>query len=98
MIFCIKKLKIKVKFRGFEKNILKEIFGYSIFIFLNTLVDKINWSLDQIVLGSVAGTVAVAIYAVAAQINNIYLSFWILILIHSSSISPPKNLGFSGEK
>lgn len=75
MIFCKNKLKIKIKFRGFDKSILKEIFGYSFFIFLNTIVDKINWSLDQIVLGSVAGTVAVAIYAVAAQINNIYLSF-----------------------
>ena len=27
------------------KKLLKEIFGFSIFIFLNAIVDKINWSL-----------------------------------------------------
>lgn len=75
MVFCFKKLNIKIKFKGFDKKLLKEIFGFSIFIFLNTIVDKINWSLDQVVLGAVAGTVVVAIYSVASQLNNIYLSF-----------------------
>lgn len=75
MMFCLKKLNIRIKFKGFDKKVLKEIFGYSFFIFLGTIVDKINWSLDNIILGSVAGTVAVALYSVAAQLNNIYLSF-----------------------
>ena len=75
MIFCFKKLKIKIKFNGFDKRILKEIFGYSFFIFLAVIVDKINWQIDQFILGSVVGTVAVAIYTVANQINSVYLSF-----------------------
>ena len=75
MVYCFKKLNIKIKFKGFDKKVLKEIFGFSFFIFLATIVDKINWQVDQFILGSVAGTVAVAIYAIASQINNIYLSF-----------------------
>lgn len=75
MVFCFRKLKIKIKFKGFDKKLLKEIFGYSFFIFLAVIVDKINWQVDQFILGSVAGTVAVAIYSIASQINNIYLSF-----------------------
>ena len=74
-IYCFKKLHIKVKFGKFDTRLLKEIFGYSFFIFLNVIVDKINWSVDQFVLGAVAGTVAVSLYAVASQFNNIYLSF-----------------------
>ena len=75
MIFCFKKLDIKLKFKGFDIKILKEIFAYSFFIFLNTIIDKINWNLDNFVLGTISGTVAVAVYAVAAQFNSMYLSF-----------------------
>jgi len=75
MWFCLTKLKIKVHFKNFNFSLFKEIFGYSFYIFLNVIVDKINWSADQVILGAVSGTVAVAIYSVAAQINGYYLSF-----------------------
>lgn len=75
MFFCIKKLKIKLKFGKFDTTILKEIFAYSFYIFLNAIIDKVNWNVDQFVLGTVSGTIAVAIYAVAAQLNHMYLSF-----------------------
>ena len=74
-IYCFRKLHIKIKFGKFDTKLLKEIFAYSFFIFLAVLVDKINWSADQFVLGAVAGTIAVSLYSVAAQFNNIYLSF-----------------------
>lgn len=75
MWYCINKLKVKVYFKKFDFSILKEIIGYSFFIFLNIIVDRINWSADQFILGAVSGTVAVAIYSVASQINGYYLSF-----------------------
>jgi O-antigen/teichoic acid export membrane protein len=75
MWYCIAKLKIKVYFKSFNYSLLKEIIGYSFFIFLNIIVDKINWSADQFILGAVSGTVAVAIYSVASQINGYYLVF-----------------------
>lgn len=74
-LYCKNKLNIKFKYTGFDKNLFKEIFSYSFFIFLNTIIDKINWSLDQFILGSVSGTIAVAIYAVAAQFNVLYINF-----------------------
>lgn len=75
MIVCIKKLNVKLKFRGFDFVLLKEIFKYSFYIFLNQIIDKINWSLDSFIVGSIAGTVATAIYAVSGQLNNMYMSF-----------------------
>lgn len=73
-LYCKNKLKIKVKFSGFDEKIFKVIFGYSIFIFLSVIVDKINWSVDQIILGAVSGTASVSIYSVASQINNMFIN------------------------
>lgn len=74
-LYCKKKLNVKIKYSGMDKKLLKTIFSYSFFIFLNVIIDKVNWSLDQFILGSVAGTVAVSVYSVASQFNSIYLSF-----------------------
>lgn len=74
-IVAIRKLNVKIKFQGFDIKLLKEIFAYSFFIFLNQIIDRVNWSMDQFILGSIAGTVATAIYAVASQLNNMYMNF-----------------------
>lgn len=74
LIYCLKIIKIKFNFGKFDTKLLKEIFGYSFFIFLAIIVDKINLNIDQFILGSVIGTVEVAIYTVAAQIHTIYIS------------------------
>lgn len=73
--YCFVVLKVKIKFRKFELKILKEISGYSFFVFLNIIVDKIYWSTDQFILGAVSGTIAVAIYSVASTINTYYMNF-----------------------
>lgn len=53
---------------------------FTFFIFLNQIVDQINWSVDKFLLGRLVGTVSVAIYGVGAQINTLYIQF-------SSSVS-----------
>ncbi len=72
--FCRKKLHIKIKFLGFDKELFKVILGYSIWIFLGVIVDKVNWSVDQFVLGSVAGTVAVSVYSAASTMNHLFIN------------------------
>ncbi len=74
LIYCLKVIKINFKFGNFDTKLLKEIFGYSFFIFLAIIVDKINLNIDQFILGSVIGTIEVAIYTVASQIQTIYIS------------------------
>lgn len=73
-LYCKKKLNVNVKFRGFDKKIFKTIFSYSFFIFLTIIVDKLNWSVDQVILGAISGTAAVSIYSVASTINNMFLN------------------------
>lgn len=73
-IYCRKKLNVKVEYQGFDKKIFVEMFGYSFFIFLGVIVDKVNWSVDQFILGAVSGTIAVSIYATASQLNHLFVN------------------------
>lgn len=80
MFYCFKKLHIRFAFRGFQIGLLKEMWVFTFFIFLNQIIDQINWSVDKFLLGRLVGTTAVAVYGVGGQINTLYLQF-------SSSIS-----------
>ncbi|MGG7147407.1 oligosaccharide flippase family protein [Clostridium butyricum] len=75
MYYCFHILKIKVRFKRLDFSILKEIIGYSFFVFLGMIVDKIYWSTDQFILGAVQGTTVVAIYAVGSTFNAYYMNF-----------------------
>ena len=69
------KLKIKIVFAHFNVPLLKEISVYSFWIFLNSIMDKIYWGTGQFVLGSISGTVAVAVFSVAILLENMYMTF-----------------------
>ena len=75
MFVCLTKLNVRLKFKGFDIVLLKEIFAYSFYIFLNEIIDKANWSVDRFILGSVCGTIMTAIYSVAGHINSLFMSF-----------------------
>lgn len=73
--YCFKKLHIKFIFHGFQIGLLKEMWVFTFFIFINQIIDQINWSVDKFLLGRFAGTTAVAVYGVGGQINSLYLQF-----------------------
>lgn len=73
-IYCIKKLKMNFSFRKFDYNLMKEMTVFSSFIFINLLIDQINWNVDKFILGRFHGTVTVAVYGLAAQLNSYYTS------------------------
>ena len=93
-VFCFKRLEIKFKFRELNLGLLKEMWIFTFFIFVNMVVDQLNWGIDKFLLGRMIGTTAVAIYGVASQLNNLYTSL-------SSSISavfiPRINILVAGE-
>lgn len=68
-------LGMRAKFRDFDFKILKEIFVYSFFIFLNVIIDQIYWGTDRIIIGRYVGPVAVAIYSVGGIFNTLYMGF-----------------------
>lgn len=74
MIYCFRKLNMKISFRKLEFKVFREIALFSGFIALNMIVDEINWNLDKFLLGRFRGSVATSIYAVGSILNSYYRS------------------------
>lgn len=74
-VYCKKNLKIKIVIGKFKWGSLKEVAIYSFWIFLNVIMDKIYWSTGQFVLGAVSGTIAISVFAVAIQLQSMYMQF-----------------------
>jgi O-antigen/teichoic acid export membrane protein len=74
LIYARKSLIFRAKFSSFDFSLLKEMVIFSSFIFINIIIDQVNWNLDKFLIGRFHGTVAVAIYSLAALLNMQYLN------------------------
>ena len=72
--YCFKKLHMRIKFGKFDFSLLRDMAGFSFFIFLNEIINQINWTVDTTLLGIISGTAATAIYGVGSQINQYYMA------------------------
>jgi O-antigen/teichoic acid export membrane protein len=71
--YSITKLKVRFIFKNFNFKLLREIGGFSFYVFLGLVVDQINWNIDKFLLGRFKGTANVAIYAVGANLVTYYI-------------------------
>ena len=85
-VYCKHHLQIKLIYWHFNWGFLKEVAVYSFWILLNVIMDKVYWSTGQFVLGAVSGTIAVSVFAVAIQLESMYMQFSTAI----SSVFLPK--------
>ena len=60
--YCLKKLYVKPDFKELPFYMLKEIGTFSAFVFLSTIIDMLYWATDKVLIGSMIGTTAVAVY------------------------------------
>lgn len=84
--YCCSRLDVHFARGHFDRAFLQEIAGYSFFIFLNAVMDKVYWGSGQFVLGIVSGTLQVAVYAVVMQFLMMFMQFSTAI----SSVFLPK--------
>lgn len=92
-VYCRKILKIKFRFDGLDKTLLKSLFAYTFFIALNSIIDQLNWNTDKCVLARFNGTAAVAVYSVAYSL----IMFFMNISISISSVFTPRIHTFINE-
>ncbi|MGF3194964.1 lipopolysaccharide biosynthesis protein [Facklamia sp. P13055] len=71
--FSLKKLKMGFSFEHFDNLLFKEMSIYSLFIFINIIVDQVNNNVDKTILGRYQGAASVAIYSVGSNINMYYI-------------------------
>ena len=77
IVFSFLRLRIKISFRikVLNKDIFKEIFAFSAFIFLGSVCDQLYWSTDKFILSIFVGQTAVAIYGVGAMFHSYFQQF-----------------------
>jgi O-antigen/teichoic acid export membrane protein len=61
--------------KRFERSFIREVVFYSLYIFVNLIVDQLFWRIGHLVLGATAGTAAVAVFAIAMQLAQYYRMF-----------------------
>lgn len=73
--YCRHRLRVRVRFGRFRWGFLREVSVYSLWIFLNAVMDRIYWSSGQFILGVCCGAAAIAVYAVSIQLTQMFMMF-----------------------
>lgn len=73
--YVFKKLKVRFRLHSFKFPLVREIFSYSIWIFVFVLVGQFQWRVGQMVLGIETDTTIVAIFAVGVVLGTYYGAF-----------------------
>ena len=73
-IFYSIKLGIKIKINNYDRNILKELVVFSFYIFLGTVIDRLYWDTDRIIIGKYLGASVIGIYSISNMIIQLYMS------------------------
>lgn len=75
VIYTIVKLKVHYSFKCFDLMLFREMSGFTLYVFINIIIEQINWSMDKYLLGRLKGAESVAVYSVGGQIISLYRSF-----------------------
>ncbi len=73
--YVLRRIKVRFRLHQFEMTMVKRIFSYSVWIFVFAMVGQFQWRAGQVILGSVSGTTAVAIYGVGIMLGTYYGAF-----------------------
>ncbi len=70
-----RKYEIRFQFHHFDRELLKEVFGFSFFIFLNIVIDQLYANTDKVILGALCSSAAVTTYTVGVQFYSYFEQF-----------------------
>ena len=68
-------LPLAEKIKMTDRALIKEIFGFSFFIFLNILIDQLYANTDKFILGAIKGSVVVTVYTVGVTFQQYFEQF-----------------------
>lgn len=74
ILYCVRGLGIRPRLSMLPKQMIKEMIGFSAFVFLGTIVDMLFWSTDKVILGMAASSTAVAVYNIGGTFNGMVTS------------------------
>ncbi len=69
------KYQIKFLFTGFDREVMREIFLFAFFIFLNIVIDQLYANTDKFILGALCSSAAVTTYTLGVQFYSYFEQF-----------------------
>lgn len=72
--FCLGRLKMRFDVRRFDTGLFRAIAAFSAWIFANQVCDLVNQNVPNVLLGALTSASAVAVFAVAVQVRNVFVS------------------------
>ena len=73
--YCFVKLHMPINFRHYDFSLMREMVGFTVWVFIGIVVDNINWGIGQLMMSWQHGAEAAAVYNLSNQLNTYYLSF-----------------------
>lgn len=73
VFYCIRILGVKPTFERMPGSLMREMTGFSVYIFLGSIVDMLFWATDKVIIGMLVGTVSVSVYQIGSTFNNIVM-------------------------
>ena len=73
IVYCFKVIKLRPRFSNLPVGLVREMIGFSVFVFIGSIVDMLFWATDKVILGMLASSVAVAVYNVGGTFNNMVM-------------------------
>ncbi|MFL9776136.1 oligosaccharide flippase family protein [Vibrio cyclitrophicus] len=73
IIYYFLNIKIQIKLFKFDFKIFVEASKFSIFVFIATIVDQVNWNFGQLIIGSYLGTKEIAVYSIAILFSTTFI-------------------------
>lgn len=71
---CFDKLHITIRYHYWNQELFQDFKKLALSVFVVTLIDQVFWKTNQIILGIVQGTAAVAVYSIASLIYMNYMA------------------------
>lgn len=72
--YAVRTLGMRFKFTGLQWSVFKSVAVFSFWIFLNQIFDLVNNNVPNFLLGAMASSTAVAVFAISVQVRNIFFS------------------------
>jgi len=75
MYYVLVVMKVKIGFTSFNKQLVRKIFSYSVWIFVFAMIGQLFWKSGQMILGITISTEAVAVFAVGIVLSGYFGAF-----------------------
>lgn len=72
--YCFARLHVRIRYHYWSHELMVSFRRLALSVFAVTLIDQVFWKTNQIILGVISGTAAVAVYSIASLIYMNYMA------------------------